>query len=75
MEFVRMNAIKLALGILFVIPATKTWTLASAQDVVKSLAQASLRQADPSEHHDFLPNTPGNNTNRVWAGDRLNCGR
>ena len=53
-----MNAMRLAVGILFVVLASKTCTLAMAQDV-KQPSQASVRQADPPERRVILSAAQG----------------
>jgi hypothetical protein len=68
-----MNAMKLAVGILCVLLASKTCTLAMAQDVGQP-AEASVRQADPPEHGVLLPATQGENAHPIPPGDRLQPG-
>jgi Putative beta barrel porin-7 (BBP7) len=59
-----MNAMRLAVGILFVVLASKTYTLAMSQDVEQP-SEASVRQADSPEHPVFPSVAQGENANRV----------
>ena len=65
-----MNSMKLTVRILFVVLATKTCTLTVAQDLEQD-SVASVRQADPPEHHAFLSDAEEQNANRVGPDGRL----
>ena len=69
-EFIGMNTIRLAVGILFVVLASKTCTLAMAQDLEQP-AEASVLQVDPPEHRVSLSAAHGENANPVRPDDRL----
>lgn len=65
-----MDAMRFAVGISFVVLASKTCTLAMAQDVEQP-SEASVLQADPPEHRVSLSAAQGENTNPVRPDDRL----
>jgi hypothetical protein len=69
-----MNAMRLAVGILFVVLASQTCMLAMAQDVEQP-SESSVRQADPPEHREFPSAAQGENANRVRPDDRLQTQR
>ena len=62
-----MNAIRLAVGVLFVVMASKACTLAMAQDVKQS-PEPSIRLTDPPEHSVIVSDAEGETANRGSAG-------
>lgn len=65
-----MNAMRLAVKISFVVLASKSCTLAMAQDVEQRW-EARVRQADSPEQRPFASAVQGENVNRVRPDDRL----
>jgi putative beta barrel porin BBP7 len=65
-----MNSMRLAVGILFVVLASNTCTLAMAQDLAQS-SEASVRLADPPEDSVFLSAAQEEEANLVGPDERF----
>jgi len=69
-EFPGMNVLKITVGIVFVVFASRTCTLALAQEV-EQVPEASFRPIDPPAHGVYLAAAQGQDANWVRPDDRL----